>query len=183
MDVACQFCKGSGLRHLQAERLDGNPGVGKDPSRRARELRVDSEVHRFAWGMGPHRIAITRHGIPDIRLFLESDVRFLRSSQGAHDRLAAVGSNAARPFPWKDGTSPTAPKQVAPVDAVVPRHQTRRRAHRARAGSAQHPNADRLSLCVVDAGGARLSMGLRRSNVQAGKTIHSLRSAPRFPAD
>jgi phenylalanyl-tRNA synthetase alpha subunit len=28
--------------------------------------------------MGPERIAMTRHGIPDIRLFLESDVRFLR---------------------------------------------------------------------------------------------------------
>jgi len=27
--------------------------------------------------MGPERIAMTRHGIPDIRLFLENDVRFL----------------------------------------------------------------------------------------------------------
>jgi phenylalanyl-tRNA synthetase alpha chain len=27
--------------------------------------------------MGPERIAMLRHGIPDIRLFFDSDVRFL----------------------------------------------------------------------------------------------------------
>jgi phenylalanyl-tRNA synthetase alpha chain len=39
---------------------------------------VDSERYSgFAWGMGPDRIAMTRHGIPDIRLLYEADVRFL----------------------------------------------------------------------------------------------------------
>ncbi len=32
----------------------------------------------FAFGMGVERIAMLRHGIPDIRLFYENDLRFLR---------------------------------------------------------------------------------------------------------
>ena len=32
----------------------------------------------FAFGMGIERIAMLRYGIPEIRLFLENDVRFLR---------------------------------------------------------------------------------------------------------
>jgi phenylalanyl-tRNA synthetase alpha chain len=31
----------------------------------------------FAFGMGIDRIALVRHGIPDIRLLLENDLRFL----------------------------------------------------------------------------------------------------------
>jgi phenylalanyl-tRNA synthetase alpha chain len=44
---------------------------------------VDSERYTgFAWGMGPARIAMTRHGIPDIRLLYEADVRFLAQFAG-----------------------------------------------------------------------------------------------------
>jgi phenylalanyl-tRNA synthetase alpha chain len=32
----------------------------------------------FAFGMGIERIAMLKHGIPDLRLFFENDVRFLR---------------------------------------------------------------------------------------------------------
>jgi phenylalanyl-tRNA synthetase alpha chain len=32
----------------------------------------------FAFGMGVERIAMLRYGIPDIRLFYENDLRFLR---------------------------------------------------------------------------------------------------------
>ena len=39
---------------------------------------IDSEKYSgWAFGMGPARIAMTRHAIPDIRLFYDSDVRFL----------------------------------------------------------------------------------------------------------
>lgn len=39
---------------------------------------VDPERYSgWAFGMGPARIAMSRHGIPDIRLFYDSDVRFL----------------------------------------------------------------------------------------------------------
>jgi phenylalanyl-tRNA synthetase alpha chain len=41
-------------------------------------LGVDSERYTgFAFGMGPGRIAFLRHGVPDLRLFYENDVRFL----------------------------------------------------------------------------------------------------------
>jgi phenylalanyl-tRNA synthetase alpha chain len=39
---------------------------------------VDAERSTgWAFGMGPHRIAMLRYGIPDIRLLLEGDMRFL----------------------------------------------------------------------------------------------------------
>jgi phenylalanyl-tRNA synthetase alpha chain len=41
--------------------------VGYDPER----------VTGFAWGMGVERIAMLRHGIPDLRLYYENDLRFL----------------------------------------------------------------------------------------------------------
>ena len=41
---------------------------------------VDPEQHRgFAWGMGVDRMAMLRHGIPDLRLLVENDLRFLAS--------------------------------------------------------------------------------------------------------
>jgi phenylalanyl-tRNA synthetase alpha chain len=45
----------------------------------------DSERYTgFAFGMGPGRIALLKYGVPDLRLFFESDVRFLRQfSPGA----------------------------------------------------------------------------------------------------
>jgi phenylalanyl-tRNA synthetase alpha chain len=42
--------------------------VGYDPE----------EVSGFAFGLGQERIALLRHGIPDLRMFLENDLRFLR---------------------------------------------------------------------------------------------------------
>ena len=48
--------------------LPGGRAVGYDPE----------EWTGFAFGMGIERIAMLRHGVPEIRLFLENDVRFLR---------------------------------------------------------------------------------------------------------
>jgi phenylalanyl-tRNA synthetase alpha chain len=42
----------------------------------------------FAWGMGPHRIALLRYGVPDIRLFYEGDMRFL-------EQFAPAGKGSA----------------------------------------------------------------------------------------
>jgi len=36
-----------------------------------------SEWTGFAWGMGIDRIAMIRHGIRDIRMLYENDIRFL----------------------------------------------------------------------------------------------------------
>jgi len=52
---------------------------------------LDSERYTgFAFGMGPARIAMLRYGVPDLRLFFESDVRFLRQF--------APGAGAPRPI-------------------------------------------------------------------------------------
>ena len=43
-----------------------------------REVGYDpEEVSGYAAGMGVERIAMLRHGIPDIRLFFENDLRVL----------------------------------------------------------------------------------------------------------
>jgi phenylalanyl-tRNA synthetase alpha chain len=66
----CSVCKGSGwLEVLGAGMVHPNVfrAVGYDPE----------EVTGFAFGMGLERIAMLRYGIPEIRLFLENDVRFL----------------------------------------------------------------------------------------------------------
>src|SRR2546428_8024745 len=62
-------------------------------------------------------------------------------------------------------------RQVAPVDAVVPIHQDLRDVLIARVLEVrQHPNADRLTLCLVDVGGsAPLEVVCGAPNVQAGK--------------
>jgi phenylalanyl-tRNA synthetase beta chain len=63
-------------------------------------------------------------------------------------------------------------RQVAPVDGVVPIHQDLRDVLIARVLEVkQHPNADRLSLCQVDAGGGQpVEVVCGAPNVQAGKT-------------
>ena len=35
------------------------------------------KVQGFAFGMGVERIAMLKHGIPDLRIFYENDLRFL----------------------------------------------------------------------------------------------------------
>ena len=67
----CSVCKGSGwLEVLGAGLVHPNVfrAVGYDPE----------QWTGFAFGMGIERIAMLRYGIPEIRLFLENDVRFLR---------------------------------------------------------------------------------------------------------
>src|SRR5713226_747044 len=75
-----------------------------------------------------------------------------------------------RPLEGKDVADRLA-RQVAPVDAVVPIHQELREVLVARVLEVrQHPNADRLTLCLVDAGGsAPLEVVCGAPNVQAGK--------------
>ncbi len=80
MDVSCFLCGGGGCRVckgtgwieiLGAGMVDPNvfgfvPGGAYDPE----------EVTGFAFGMGIERIAMLRHGIPDIRMLYDNDLRF-----------------------------------------------------------------------------------------------------------
>uniref|UniRef100_A0A832I747 Phenylalanine--tRNA ligase alpha subunit n=1 Tax=Eiseniibacteriota bacterium TaxID=2212470 RepID=A0A832I747_UNCEI len=66
----CAVCKGSGWSELLgAGMVHPNVfrAVGYEPE----------EVTGFAFGMGIERIAMARFGVPEIRLFLENDLRFL----------------------------------------------------------------------------------------------------------
>jgi phenylalanyl-tRNA synthetase alpha chain len=69
--AGCAVCKQSGWIEMGGSGLvDPNVlvNVGYDPE----------EVSGFAFGLGLERIAILRHGVPDIRLFWQNDLRFLR---------------------------------------------------------------------------------------------------------
>jgi phenylalanyl-tRNA synthetase alpha chain len=74
----CHLCKGEGwLEVLGAGEVDPHVydevatnelnAPGYDPER----------VQGFAWGLGVERIAMLKHGIPDLRLYYDNDLRFL----------------------------------------------------------------------------------------------------------
>jgi len=79
MAISCFLCDGAGcptckhtgwIELLGSGLVDPNVlrNVGYDPE----------EVSGFAFGLGLERAAMLRHGVPDIRMFLENDLRFLR---------------------------------------------------------------------------------------------------------
>jgi phenylalanyl-tRNA synthetase alpha chain len=76
MEVECLICHGSGcpackqtgwMEILGSGMVDPNVfvNVGIDPER----------YTGWAFGMGPHRMALLRYGIPDIRMLFDADVR------------------------------------------------------------------------------------------------------------
>jgi phenylalanyl-tRNA synthetase alpha chain len=88
-DVSCFACAGSGtLRDGSRDALCKGTGwieVGGagmvDPNvfGFVREQGYDPEqIQGFAFGLGIDRIAMLRHGVPDLRLFFENDLRLLR---------------------------------------------------------------------------------------------------------
>jgi phenylalanyl-tRNA synthetase alpha chain len=70
-DARCRVCGGAGwLEMAGCGMVDPNvfSAVGYDPE----------EVTGFAFGMGVERLAMVRHGIDNIRHFIDNDLRFLR---------------------------------------------------------------------------------------------------------
>jgi phenylalanyl-tRNA synthetase alpha chain len=69
----CPLCKGtSWIEILGAGMVDPNVFA------HVREHGYDPDsVQGFAFGMGIERIAMLRHGVPDLRLLLDNDIRFL----------------------------------------------------------------------------------------------------------
>jgi phenylalanyl-tRNA synthetase alpha chain len=74
----CHLCKGEGwLEVLGAGEVDPNV-YSYVPTTDANAPGYDPEkIQGFAWGMGVERIAMLKHGIPDLRLYYENDLRFL----------------------------------------------------------------------------------------------------------
>ena len=83
MEVTCAVCGGVGCPTCKRTGWIEILGAGMVHPTVLENCRLDPERYTgFAFGMGPHRIAMARHGIPDIRLFFESDVRFLSQFTG-----------------------------------------------------------------------------------------------------
>jgi phenylalanyl-tRNA synthetase alpha chain len=74
----CYLCKGEGwLEVLGAGEVDPNL-YDHVPTTAANAPGYDAEkVQGFAWGVGVERVAMLKHGIPDLRLNFENDLRFL----------------------------------------------------------------------------------------------------------
>jgi phenylalanyl-tRNA synthetase alpha chain len=78
MDVECQLCHGSGCPACKGTGWMEILGCGMVHPTVLENVGLDPERYTgWAFGMGPHRIAMLRYGIPDIRLLLEGDMRFL----------------------------------------------------------------------------------------------------------
>jgi phenylalanyl-tRNA synthetase alpha chain len=84
MAASCSVCEGRGCPTCKQTGWIEILGSGMVHPAVLENCGVDAERYTgFAWGMGPHRIAMVRHGIPDIRLFFENDVRFLAQFAGS----------------------------------------------------------------------------------------------------
>ena len=69
-DLSCRVCHGAGWIELL--------GCGMVHPNVLRVGGIDTERFTgFAFGMGVERSAMLKHGISDIRLFYENDIRFL----------------------------------------------------------------------------------------------------------
>jgi phenylalanyl-tRNA synthetase alpha chain len=74
----CYLCKGEGwLEVLGAGEVDPNVYAHVPTTERNAPGYDPEKVQGFAWGMGIERIAMLKHGIPDLRLNFENDLRFL----------------------------------------------------------------------------------------------------------
>ncbi|MEX2548140.1 MAG: phenylalanine--tRNA ligase subunit alpha, partial [Chloroflexota bacterium] len=76
-DISCTICGGVGCPACSTGWLT-ILGAGMVHPVVLRNVDLDPERYQgFAFGMGTDRIAMLRHGIPDIRAFLDNDMRFL----------------------------------------------------------------------------------------------------------
>jgi phenylalanyl-tRNA synthetase alpha chain len=77
-DISCTICGGVGCAACKRTGWLTILGAGMVHPAVLRNGGLDPEVYQgFAFGMGIDRIAMLRHGIPDIRAFLDNDFRFL----------------------------------------------------------------------------------------------------------
>jgi phenylalanyl-tRNA synthetase alpha chain len=77
-EITCAICRGSGCRTCSNVGWVELGGCGMvDPAVFA-AVGIDSDVWSgFAFGFGIDRLALMRHEIPDLRSFMENDIRFL----------------------------------------------------------------------------------------------------------
>ncbi|HEY7461014.1 MAG TPA: phenylalanine--tRNA ligase subunit alpha [Gemmatimonadota bacterium] len=78
LDISCVFCAGAGCPTCKQSGWIEILGAGMVHPAVFEAVGYDPEVvSGFAFGTGVERMAMLKHGIPDIRLFYENDLRFL----------------------------------------------------------------------------------------------------------
>ncbi len=79
VDVGCVFCDGKGCRVCKGSGWLEVLGSGMIHPNVLTAAGIDAEAFTgYAFGLGVERLVMLKHGIPDLRLFFENDVRFLR---------------------------------------------------------------------------------------------------------
>jgi phenylalanyl-tRNA synthetase alpha chain len=78
VDIACASCGGQGCSTCRGKGWLEIMGCGMVHPNVLKAVNYDpAKVQGFAFGMGVERIAMLKHGIKDIRLLFENDIRFL----------------------------------------------------------------------------------------------------------
>lgn len=79
VDVSCGICHGEGCRMCKGTGWIEILGCGMvDPNVLSMSGIDPEEYSGFAFGMGVERIACLKYNVPDLRMLLEGDMRFLR---------------------------------------------------------------------------------------------------------
>jgi phenylalanyl-tRNA synthetase alpha chain len=79
VDITCVECGGNGCRLCKQTGWIEVLGCGIVHPNVLRACDVDPDQYSgYAFGMGIDRLAMLRYGVNDLRLFFESDLRFLR---------------------------------------------------------------------------------------------------------
>jgi phenylalanyl-tRNA synthetase alpha chain len=83
VDITCVECGGAGCRLCKHTGWIEVLGCGMVHPNVLRSCDVDPERYSgYAFGMGIDRLAMLRYGVNDLRLFFDSDLRFLRQFRG-----------------------------------------------------------------------------------------------------
>lgn len=78
VDLRCLSCNGAGCPLCKHSGWLEILGAGMIHPEVLKNANIDPEVYTgFAWGMGVERLVLLKHGVNDIRMFSENDVRFL----------------------------------------------------------------------------------------------------------
>ncbi|MBI2782574.1 MAG: phenylalanine--tRNA ligase subunit alpha [Gammaproteobacteria bacterium] len=79
VDIQCTQCRGAGCRVCKQSGWLEVMGCGMVHPNVLANCGIDPENFTgFAFGMGVERLAMLRHGVGDLRLFFENDLRFLQ---------------------------------------------------------------------------------------------------------
>lgn len=78
VDIECLSCEGKGCQLCKHSGWLEVAGAGMVHPEVLKNGGIDPEIYTgYAWGMGVERMVLLKHGVKDIRMFTENDLRFL----------------------------------------------------------------------------------------------------------